>query len=734
MSLTLLGIFDDIINSVMYVVGMILWGLADIFFVLIDLIEELFRKFAGLDVVYTSSGEAIEGDIVLYLLSSTIVQDIFFSIMILGFFLLIIFTIFAIVKNQYTDKPKPVSGIISNAFKGLLMYILVPAATVVCLTVGNIVLQAIDGATRTQTSGTASDMLFITAAYNANMLRDGDLVDQREELAYLIDQGRLNNIMDDLAEYGIYSSADAEFASSTTIENIATLIDEKFVAGELIANKWSYSAVANYYQLIQLSYITVWVGGGFMIYALFMISWGLLNRIFKMVITYCMTPAFMAMYPLDEGKALKSWAGDFAKNASMAYVAVGVLNIFYSVLPFVRNINIYSTAAGVITNLWIRLLITISGYLLVKNLISTISGWIGTGNAYDEGKSAKDAISKPIKATVGGAVKGVAGATGAYTAAKKAGAGRGEKFYATLLGAYKGTGLSDKFDPTKAVTDAAKASKEGGEFYRNVYTNSSFNKDIREEREARFTVADAINKEKKEFAKQQKIIEAWRDQLINEAIAKGATNAEIQAIRDNAELQLYKFASEQTIGKILGAKDMGAIDMSKKELDTDKSRFAPAQAYYEAVETEKALYEQIFGDDGLGVSDHRLTVKSLDQTDPRFAQYEKLAESITLAQQEQGRAVRAAENLSKTDAEVKKALEKVFAFSGDKIVDPTGNVDIYSREVSKAIDDLAEREKNINEKIKDVIRDVASKMEQVRNGNITPDQAKTIAEGLKNQK
>ena len=65
MSLTLLGIFDDIINAVMYVVGMILWGLADIFFVLIDLIEELFRKFAGLDVVYTSSGEAIEGDIVL---------------------------------------------------------------------------------------------------------------------------------------------------------------------------------------------------------------------------------------------------------------------------------------------------------------------------------------------------------------------------------------------------------------------------------------------------------------------------------------------------------------------------------------------------------------------------------------------------------------------------------------------------------------------------------------------
>jgi hypothetical protein len=71
------------------------------------------------------------------------------------------------------------------------MYLLVPIATVVCLMVGNIVLRAIDGATKATTSGSASDMLFMSAAYNANKLRDDDQDEALDTLKTMIEKGWL---------------------------------------------------------------------------------------------------------------------------------------------------------------------------------------------------------------------------------------------------------------------------------------------------------------------------------------------------------------------------------------------------------------------------------------------------------------------------------------------------------------------------------------------------------------
>ena len=520
MGLTLLkGFVDHIVDGVQNIVGTILWGLCDVFFVIINICETLFRKFAGLDVTYSSGGEEIEGDIVLFLLQTETIQNVFFSVLILSFFLLIIFTIFAIVKNQYAEKPKPVMGIINNSVKGLLQYLMVPVCVVVGLAVGNVILQAVDGATKGEgDSISASEMVFKSAVYNANKVRNGNLEERREELVELIEEGKLESIYiintDDYNDVKIgivailQTSANesalvkaANVATEPQLNQIASLIDEAFVNGALVNGNvediYNPVEVFEFYEALSISYITIWVGGAFLVWCLITITWGLLGRIFKMVISYVLTPALIAMYPMDEGKALKSWIGYFSKEATMAYCAVGVVNVFYSVLPLVKEIKFYG-GLGFWDSI-IQLLITISGYMLVKSFIGTVSGWFGTGDAMAAGGSAKADVGKGFKNVTGkltgASTKTIGTFAGLKGGIKQAGDIGKSKFFGALTGAYKGAGLDAKFDPTKVGKAWKDGQKSGKEYYKQVKTTHLSERKTKEN-EALFEEADIKKKYK----------------------------------------------------------------------------------------------------------------------------------------------------------------------------------------------------------------------------------------------
>lgn len=511
---------DAILSVVMTFLGPILWGLCDIFFLLLDLFELIFKKLAGIDTIGIN-GETVEGDIVLYLIRSDVVQNIFFSVLMLSLCLLIIFTVVAIVKNQYMDKPKPVMNIINSSFKGLLMYLLVPIATVVCLMVGSVVLQAIDGATRAETSGSASDMLFITAAYNANKLRSGDFEDNKDEFIDLYEGGELNPIKIKLRTLGIKGVEDIEAldedrGGADVIESVATLIDEEFTNGSLggIADKWGYYSITTFYKSWNISILTVWVGGAFLIWAVGKMSWGVASRLYKMTIAYAISPALMAMYPLDDGKALGGWKGDMVKNGTMAYCAVGVLNILYSILPLFLNLSLFDgNLAGKLYGNIVRLFLVIIAYSGASKLIEQVSGWFNTGNALVEGvaqsKAAKDAykgaVSKVgnVRKKAFGAFRGFQGGVSRAKDLAKAKGQTGFKagasaFLGGLQGAYKGSGLSDAVgvDTAAIGKEWNEAYKTGSSYYQDLKTNT-FNKDTNKANKALFEQVDELDKLKK---------------------------------------------------------------------------------------------------------------------------------------------------------------------------------------------------------------------------------------------
>lgn len=598
--------WDEILNLLVnQTIGPLLWGLCDIFLVILDLFEWIFEAFAGtLEGGVTVQGQTVEGDLVLFLIQSDVVTQLFISIMILSFILLLMFTIFAIVKNQYSEKQEPVTKIINGSFKALFMYLLVPVATVVCLLVGNIVLQAIDGGTNVANSTKASGMLFRAAAYNGNKLRDSSPSDAREDLQYWYDMNYLNvttkNRIKD--EVGITSSNIDTLEDYDDLYKIADIIDEQFANGDLATSNawsfqvggglglsglgdsyWSYGTVCLFYDAFRLSYITIWVGGAFLIGSIGKICWGLISRLFKITIYYAISPAIMATFPIDNGKALGSWRSAMVQQATSAYCAVAAVNILYSILPVFNNIDIGGGLGGCI----IKLFIMIIAFKSTDDLIKTISGWFGTGDALSDGKAAKDQVGlKNLSSKAMGTFTGIVGGA---KAGAQLGKGKAGKFFhgveGAITGAWQGSGLAEKsgLDPAKWAKDWKDGTKKGGDAYKDIKSNFGLHP---KDNKAIFSAKDAIEDQSKGVeAKLAKLKAQFDSDVAGEPVG----SAKYNAIKKRYDENVKRTKSDAAFVKpLFEAREIG-VNAMKQDLEERTSNFRSLSDYYKNLEAEKDM-------------------------------------------------------------------------------------------------------------------------------------------------
>lgn len=582
---TILGFWDEIgdglLNIIYSLIGPLLWCLCDIFFIILDLFEVMFKSFAGIaEGGVKVQGEIVEGDIVLFLFQSNLVMQIFMSILILSLFLLIIFTIFAIVKNQYAEKQEPVSKIINGAFKALLMYLLVPVATIVCLLVGNIVLQAIYEATSTQTGGSASDVLFVTSAYNANKLRDNDIEDNRKTLKDWYADNSILKIERRIEEATGVNESNVATATEEQIEIIASIVDESFVDGELAAvgSKWSYAAISTYYDGFRISYITIWVGGAFFIWALGKIVWGLIARIFKMTLYFAISPAVMATFPIDGGKALGSWRGEMVKNGTMAFCSVGVLNVLYSILPVFNNLDMFGGGIG---GGIVKIFINIIAFSSAKDLIASISGWFGTGDALAEGIKAKGQYSAAKKKLTGIATKGVgmfAGITGGIDAASKHG---GNKFWGAVSGGLSATPLVQN-----PFGEAFQKGQKAGEATYKTARTMHISGEKRKDKLAEYEGYDIVSSQNKAMSFKLDQMEADKRKEISKLDKESATyEKDLKEIEQKWETAINKFKATADYLSVL-------FDKEKRELEDQEKKNEKRQSNFESLDSFERAHEQ----------------------------------------------------------------------------------------------------------------------------------------------
>ncbi len=472
------------VDAILGIIGTLLYPLFSIIFLLIDGLVDIFRSFAGtgeirfgnslgfgVNISAGNTGEQADTGILYYLLQTDIVKNMLISILLLGLFLLIIFTVMAFIKNAYSAKPKTWQEIIANAFKGLANFVFVPVCCLLGVWLGNILLNAIDGATSQNGSTSMAGKLFVAAAYNANWVRqsycegyiDEDTVVDLNSDSYKDWVSKVKDRCED---------RDIDFDETKAKEDpeyLANKVDETFQVGYEQGGGMailSYITVGGYYQLFSINYLVIVVGGLFICYVMASLAYAMIRRLFIILMLFIVSPGLCAMYPLDEGKAVGSWKGDFIKQVISAYGAVAGMNIFLAILPLLQSVKLPLGPGEILNQLGMtELILLICGLLVVKEFISMISNYIGAENAYDKGvsmrKSVKEAGKKFGKPVVSGNFKAIGKAWAAHKDGKS-----GVGAYLASLATQTRDGINKSLDITDTVKDLKDALKAGGDEYK----------------------------------------------------------------------------------------------------------------------------------------------------------------------------------------------------------------------------------------------------------------------------
>ena len=419
------------IEWVTSLIGTILYPLFSVVFLVIDVLQDIFGAFAGIDnIVYdgqliTSGNTGAETDtgIVYFLLTSDLAKNIFFSMLILAIILLLIFLAMAFIRNVYSEKTKNWKEIVGLAIKGIGNFIFIPVGALLGVWLGNIVLQAINGATASGNSLTISRQLFVCSAYNANKLRGEEY--QNGQMSELM----IAAVSQFCSQYGI--SVDT---SQTDPAYYADCIDDAYgTGGPSISWYWE---VDDWYSLWNINYVVLVVGGIFILYALGALSFGMIKRVFMLLLLFVISPIVCSMYPIDNGNAAGNWRKTFLKHTISAYSAVAGLNLFFALLPIIQNIEFADGGATGFDVIGLTsLLLLIAGLYMVKEFISVVNSFIGAEDAYGGGVTLFGMVGGRVRKGMGHATKFAVKTGGAFgKAAARGKAGGAKSFFKSLGG------------------------------------------------------------------------------------------------------------------------------------------------------------------------------------------------------------------------------------------------------------------------------------------------------------
>ncbi len=388
-------------TAVESLIGTLMYPMFSVIFTFIMAIESMFYGFAGIGdvaigntmITSANEGNLTDTGIIYYLLTSEFVRNLFLSLLLLAIVLLVLFAAIACVRNMYAEKPKTWQEIFNSTIKGLMGFIITPVLCLVGAWAGNILLKAINTATNPSGTSSLAGELFVVSAYNANIYRMGTDTGPgtAAHVATLTQQGDAYQTL---------------INSNPTIEDYADFVDQCYASKPWTITGQAWVAVG--YNVFNINYLLLAVGGVFMLYALGAITFGAVKRMFLLVFYFVLSPLAHAMAPIDDGEAGKKVRGEFYKNFLSVYGAVVGLNLFFSIMPVFQHIDIpvnwAALGGGNATATWaspfhgiFNLIIVIVGLLTVKELISFVSGLAGGGDLYNTGTTTMNSVKGKMK-------------------------------------------------------------------------------------------------------------------------------------------------------------------------------------------------------------------------------------------------------------------------------------------------------------------------------------------------
>ena len=497
-------------------------------FAVLDALQWIMRKVAGLDTIYMFNGaENVDGDIVIQFInmiftgSSPVLSNIFWSMIILGVLMLILTTMIAVVRSEYTatDAKSASKGkIIGNSLKALASFAIVPIVCFFGIFLCNVILQALDKVSNASTSVTSADinasyfksertttgdetyynytffgytvpttttpisgLVFKAAAYNANRARINDkfyktMLDNEKVSAngaftqnkgtdansasqncWLMDEAFANCFQLKSKTYIDREPFKTEHMFPITLNAGVTIIEQSLIeSGYTYFDKNNTALVWYYYDLWSFDFIIA-IGALIIILVLLLyLVFGLIKRIFELVILFLVAAPVASIMPLDGGNALKKWREKFVSKTIGVYGPIIGLNLFFVILTLLQTLQL--TGIPIIDKI-VNLLFVIAGLAMVKDFTKMLSELIGGEDTMGSGADK----AKDIGATAAKIGKTAAAFAGGSALVMKAGS-------LGVKGAQATQAVVNKHKKTQAMEGTGRYSKDS-QSYQNSLDN-----------------------------------------------------------------------------------------------------------------------------------------------------------------------------------------------------------------------------------------------------------------------
>lgn len=465
-----IGPLVSVVTSlVMYWLSLYFYQISIFLLALVDFVEALFRALVGLPakangfkLQFTNGNgatpEDVDGDILVQLIRSETVQSAFVSMVIVGLFLLVVTSVFQIIKTEYTTEgAKNAKGpILQKALKGLGNLILLPALVVLGIVFSNHLLILLDTATG-NSEGSMSSQIFVAASQKA--------IYQPKDFCIRMSTSIPDLAVVDLMVYAIPIAMDTwknsgpdwgKFDQSVdlklgSIETFYSKVkggddswDKNAINGEgdnattnveaveeLFTNRsekyFLMNDVSKYYNYSRINYLLLILGSCIAIKCLYYTCFGLVVRLWKCLMLFIISPVIVGMTPINEG-GLGKWRGQFIGQVLSGYGTVLALNLFFILINVMLSIDIVAVSPNTIigsldglSDGLFKMMIVISGCLMIEKFAKELGGWFGAEDAMGAGKDMSKQVGDiamqgvAVAATVAGAA-----ATGGASLATKA--------------------------------------------------------------------------------------------------------------------------------------------------------------------------------------------------------------------------------------------------------------------------------------------------------------------------
>ena len=339
-------------------------------FRLIDGLTLCANKLCGVDTIHI---EGEETDLLTYLFSSNTIWFVFIVSVLLATILLVVFTIFMIIRSIAKEKAEGTPAQIAiKAFKTLLMFFLVPVSVIVFMGLGNTFLQALFTATM-QDSATPGSFLFCS----------------------LVGMDPATGMKEEFIE--LFKTGERDYYNIQHVYEFMNLSDFPFIMSYLVGGVVLFG-----------------VGSTMLIFV---------ERVFSLVILYIAAPFSLASSMLDDGARFKLWRDQFLVKFITGYGMIVAINIDTLVCGLVMDSSMAffpgDDMEARFLNLVMKLLVIAGGALTMQKSMALVGNLVSSGAGSNE---LRDNVSAGALASMAGGAAKFVGGKALFAAATLSGA------------------------------------------------------------------------------------------------------------------------------------------------------------------------------------------------------------------------------------------------------------------------------------------------------------------------